>query len=112
MAMTRMMTARQLLGEDPPSDPDREPAMVSPLVALLRHQSCPTMSLPFDVLDLDAGFRGQRRGGPAAIRASVWSGVAHRDSSHHVAPASRQGCRMSGHDAGSSVGVSPSLITS
>jgi NAD(P)-dependent dehydrogenase (short-subunit alcohol dehydrogenase family) len=41
MAMTRMMSAG--MGEpEPPDDPDRSPSLVSPLVALLSHESCPS----------------------------------------------------------------------
>jgi NAD(P)-dependent dehydrogenase (short-subunit alcohol dehydrogenase family) len=41
MALTRMMAARSLGGADPEPDPDRHPALVSPVVAVLAHEQCP-----------------------------------------------------------------------
>jgi NAD(P)-dependent dehydrogenase (short-subunit alcohol dehydrogenase family) len=42
MASTRMMAARHLRGGEPEPDPDRDPSLVSPLVAVLVHESCPS----------------------------------------------------------------------
>jgi NAD(P)-dependent dehydrogenase (short-subunit alcohol dehydrogenase family) len=41
MAFTRMMAARSLKGADPDLDPERDPALVSPIVAWLAHEQCP-----------------------------------------------------------------------
>ncbi len=41
MAFTRMMAARSLNGAEPDPDPERHPALVSPLVAWLAHERCP-----------------------------------------------------------------------
>ncbi len=41
MAMTRMMSAGHGRSETPPDVPERSPMLVSPLVALLCHESCP-----------------------------------------------------------------------
>ncbi len=41
MAYTRMMAARTLKGADPDPDPERDPALVSPIVAWLAHEQCP-----------------------------------------------------------------------
>jgi NAD(P)-dependent dehydrogenase (short-subunit alcohol dehydrogenase family) len=41
MANTRMMAARELGGADPDPEPDRHPALVSPMAAVLAHESCP-----------------------------------------------------------------------
>jgi NAD(P)-dependent dehydrogenase (short-subunit alcohol dehydrogenase family) len=41
MAFTRMMAARSLKGADPDPDPERDPALVSPVVAWLAHEQCP-----------------------------------------------------------------------
>lgn len=40
-AMTRMMSTGMGIGEDFPDAPDRAPALVAPLVAVLCHESCP-----------------------------------------------------------------------
>ncbi|WP_072801572.1 SDR family NAD(P)-dependent oxidoreductase [Rhodococcoides yunnanense] len=40
-AMTRMMSTGMGIGEDFPDAPDRVPALVAPLVAVLSHESCP-----------------------------------------------------------------------
>ncbi|MBO0728604.1 MAG: SDR family NAD(P)-dependent oxidoreductase [Acidimicrobiaceae bacterium] len=42
MAMTRMMAAQRLHGAEPEGEPERDPRLVSPLVALLAHVRCPT----------------------------------------------------------------------
>jgi NAD(P)-dependent dehydrogenase (short-subunit alcohol dehydrogenase family) len=70
MAMTRMMAATELHGEDPPSDRDRDPGMVSPLVALLCHESCPTNGETF--------LSGMRR--YARLFIGEAEGYVHRDS--------------------------------
>jgi len=36
-----MMAARELGGADPDPEPDRHPALVSPMAAVLAHESCP-----------------------------------------------------------------------
>ena len=41
MANTRMMSARELGGADPDPDPERHPALVAPMAAVLAHESCP-----------------------------------------------------------------------
>jgi hypothetical protein len=41
MANTRMMSARELGGADPDPEPDRHPALVAPMAAVLVHESCP-----------------------------------------------------------------------
>jgi NAD(P)-dependent dehydrogenase (short-subunit alcohol dehydrogenase family) len=41
MATTRMAEAATLKGADPPPDPERDPSLVSPMVALLVHETCP-----------------------------------------------------------------------
>ncbi|MCW2538315.1 MAG: putative short-chain type dehydrogenase/reductase [Frankiales bacterium] len=41
MAMTRMMSAGMGVGSEPPRDDERDPSLVSPLVAILCHESCP-----------------------------------------------------------------------
>jgi hypothetical protein len=65
-----MMAASQRHGEDPPSDADREPGMVSPLVALLCHQSCPTNGETF--------LSGMRR--YARLFIGEAEGYVHRDT--------------------------------
>jgi NAD(P)-dependent dehydrogenase (short-subunit alcohol dehydrogenase family) len=47
MAMTRMMSAGHGRSETPPDVPERAPALVSPLVALLCHESCPVTGQAF-----------------------------------------------------------------
>jgi len=42
MAMTRMMDAGRGDRGEPPRNPARDPALVSPLVAVLSHESCPS----------------------------------------------------------------------
>ena len=41
MANTRMMSARELNGADPDPEPERHPALVAPMAAVLAHESCP-----------------------------------------------------------------------
>ena len=41
MANTRMMSARELGGADPDPEPERHPALVAPMAAVLAHESCP-----------------------------------------------------------------------
>ena len=41
MANTRMMAARDLGGADPDPEPERHPALVAPMAAVLAHESCP-----------------------------------------------------------------------
>lgn len=41
MANTRMMSARDLRGADPDPEPERHPALVAPMAAVLAHESCP-----------------------------------------------------------------------
>jgi NAD(P)-dependent dehydrogenase (short-subunit alcohol dehydrogenase family) len=41
MANTRMMSARDLGGADPDPEPERHPALVAPMAAVLAHESCP-----------------------------------------------------------------------
>ena len=41
MANTRMMSARELGGADPAPEPERHPALVAPMAAVLAHESCP-----------------------------------------------------------------------
>jgi NAD(P)-dependent dehydrogenase (short-subunit alcohol dehydrogenase family) len=41
MANTRMMSARELGGADPNPEPERHPALVAPMAAVLAHESCP-----------------------------------------------------------------------
>jgi NAD(P)-dependent dehydrogenase (short-subunit alcohol dehydrogenase family) len=41
MANTRMMSARELSGADPDPEPERHPALVAPMAAVLAHESCP-----------------------------------------------------------------------
>ena len=41
MANTRMMAARDLGGADPVPEPERHPALVAPMAAVLAHESCP-----------------------------------------------------------------------
>lgn len=41
MANTRMMAARELGGADPNPEPERHPALVAPMAAVLAHESCP-----------------------------------------------------------------------
>ena len=41
MANTRMMSARELRGADPDPEPERHPALVAPMAAVLAHESCP-----------------------------------------------------------------------
>jgi NAD(P)-dependent dehydrogenase (short-subunit alcohol dehydrogenase family) len=41
MANTRMMSARDLGGSDPDPEPERHPALVAPMAAVLAHESCP-----------------------------------------------------------------------
>jgi NAD(P)-dependent dehydrogenase (short-subunit alcohol dehydrogenase family) len=41
MANTRMMAARELGGADPDPEPERHPALVAPMAAVLAHESCP-----------------------------------------------------------------------
>jgi NAD(P)-dependent dehydrogenase (short-subunit alcohol dehydrogenase family) len=41
MAFTRMMAAQTLKGADPEPDPERDPSLVSPLMAVLAHEICP-----------------------------------------------------------------------
>jgi len=41
MANTRMMAARDLRGADPDPEPERHPALVAPMAAVLAHESCP-----------------------------------------------------------------------
>jgi NAD(P)-dependent dehydrogenase (short-subunit alcohol dehydrogenase family) len=41
MAFTRMMAAQTLRGADPEPDPERDPRLVSPLMAVLAHEICP-----------------------------------------------------------------------
>ena len=41
MADTRMMSARELGGADPDPEPERHPALVAPMAAVLAHESCP-----------------------------------------------------------------------
>jgi hypothetical protein len=41
MAITRMMAAQSLGGAEPESDPERDASLVSPLVAVLVHETCP-----------------------------------------------------------------------
>ena len=41
MANTRMMSARELDGADPDPEPERDPALVAPMAAVLAHESCP-----------------------------------------------------------------------
>ncbi len=47
MAMTRMMSAGHGRSETPPDVPERAPALVAPLVALLCHESCPVTGQAF-----------------------------------------------------------------
>ncbi len=41
MANTRMMSARELHGADPDPEPERHPALVAPMAAVLAHETCP-----------------------------------------------------------------------
>ena len=41
MAYTRMMAARDLGGADPEPEPERHPALVAPMAAVLAHETCP-----------------------------------------------------------------------
>ena len=41
MANTRMMSAHELGGADPDPEPERHPALVAPMAAVLAHESCP-----------------------------------------------------------------------
>jgi NAD(P)-dependent dehydrogenase (short-subunit alcohol dehydrogenase family) len=41
MANTRMMAARDLGGADPDPEPERHPALVAPMAAVLAHETCP-----------------------------------------------------------------------
>ena len=41
MAETRMMVARSLGGADPVPEPERHPALVAPMAAVLAHETCP-----------------------------------------------------------------------
>ncbi len=41
MANTRMMSARELGGAEPDPEPERHPALVAPMAAVLAHESCP-----------------------------------------------------------------------
>jgi NAD(P)-dependent dehydrogenase (short-subunit alcohol dehydrogenase family) len=41
MAYTRMMAARDLRGADPDPEPERHPALVAPMAAVLAHETCP-----------------------------------------------------------------------
>jgi NAD(P)-dependent dehydrogenase (short-subunit alcohol dehydrogenase family) len=41
MAYTRMMAARDLGGADPDPEPERHPALVAPMAAVLAHETCP-----------------------------------------------------------------------
>ncbi len=41
MANTRMMAAREMGGADPDPEPDRHPALVAPMAAVLAHETCP-----------------------------------------------------------------------
>jgi NAD(P)-dependent dehydrogenase (short-subunit alcohol dehydrogenase family) len=47
MAMTRMMSAGHGRSETPPDVPERAPALVAPLVAVLCHESCPVSGETF-----------------------------------------------------------------
>lgn len=47
MAMTRMMSTGMGLGENVPELPERDPALVAPLVAVLCHESCPVTGETF-----------------------------------------------------------------
>jgi NAD(P)-dependent dehydrogenase (short-subunit alcohol dehydrogenase family) len=47
MANTRMMSARDLGGADPDPEPERHPALVAPMAAVLAHQSCPVQGEVF-----------------------------------------------------------------
>src|SRR5208283_5146053 len=41
MANTRMMAARDLGGAEPDPEPERHPALVAPMAAVLAHETCP-----------------------------------------------------------------------
>jgi NAD(P)-dependent dehydrogenase (short-subunit alcohol dehydrogenase family) len=67
MAMTRMMSAGHGRSETPPDVPERAPVLVSPLVALLCHESCPVTGQAFV-----AGMRRQ-----ASLYISETEGYVH-----------------------------------